>query len=484
MDVDPTLIFRCPGGFGLGSALVSMSAYAGYCVRHGMALALDMRRLPYFAKDAQTGFFDTFALTAPGLRVIGDLDEIEALAARPECRNWHRYRPLAFEQTPPAPILEIDGVLNRRLAPWYAAKVPPGYRIELKGWLKSEVEARIGGRDWRDVVGVHHRHGNGEILESREDFTTAPDYAARAAAAGDALIADGAARAAGRPILVAGDTRDFVARALARLPGAFALPQHVPDVPIMEYLRAQPAQGLAEAAADMWALASCTEVVCVTSGFTEAATLINPRLKLHVHDGLRLGRGGNKTFLLHSARAHAFYRPDYPPVWRDLAEALRAMGDAEGAQASETTARDVASGGLSKPALERYVREIARIDLVVAQLKQSLRDGNAEAHAARQFAQRLLSSGYVDLAADLLEAMASTRAMDGPFWTLSALTYEKLGRLPQACDAARRAVAATPGVPDARLVLARVLKRMGDPRAEAELAAAAHALINQRRTKS
>ncbi len=87
------------------------------------------------------------------------------------------------------------------------------------------------------------------------------------------------------------------------------------------------------------------------SGFTEAAALINPRMKLHVHDMLRLGHGGDAESAVHSARVHAFYRPDYPPVWRDLAAALRGAGDSDGATASDAVAEEVASGALSGPAL-------------------------------------------------------------------------------------------------------------------------------------
>jgi Flp pilus assembly protein TadD len=474
MESDSALIFRCPGGFGLGSALVSVSAYAGYCVRHGMTLALDMRQLPYYAKDAQAGFLDTIGLAAPRLRLIGDLGEIEALASRPDALALHRYQLLSFDQAPPAPVLDIDGVLNRRLAPWYAAKAPPGYAIALKGWLKSAVEARLAVHDWHDVVGVHHRHGNGEMLASREDFITAPDYPARARRAEETLIADVAARAAGRPVFVASDNREFVAQVLARVPGAFTLARDIPDIPILEYLSGRPELGLSEAAADMWALAACREVVCVSSGFTEAAALINPRLKVHVHDMLRLGRGGDVESAVHSARVHAFYRPDYPPVWRELAAALRRAGDSSGAADSEAIAQDVSSGALSGPALERCVRDVAKIGDAVARLKHSLCVGAHEANATRQFAQRLLSSGYADLAADLIEAVRPMQ--DGRLWALSALAYEKLDRLPQACAAARRAVDLLPDMPEARLILARVLKRSADPEADAVFVAAVRAL--------
>jgi hypothetical protein len=439
-----------------------------------MALALDMRRLPYYAKDAQAGFFDTIGLAAPGLRLIGDLEEIETLASRPDALVLHRYQLLSFDQAPPAPVLDIDGALNRRLAPWYAAKTPPGYAIALKGWLKSAVEARLAVRDWHDVVGVHHRHGNGEILASREDFTTAPDYPARVQRAGETLIADVAARAAGRPVFVASDNREFVAQVLARVPGAFTLARDIPDIPILEYLRGRPELGLSEAAADMWALAACGEVVCVSSGFTEAAALINPRLKMHVHDMLRLGRGGDAEMAVHSARVHAFYRPDYPPAWRDLAAALRVAGDSDGATASDAVAEEVASGTLSGAALERCVRDVAKIGDVVARLKHSLSAGAHEANATRQFVQCLLSSGYPDLAADLIEAVRP--GQDGRLWALSALAYEKLGRLPQACTAARRAVDLLPDVPETQLILARVLKRADDPGADAAFAAAVRAL--------
>jgi tetratricopeptide (TPR) repeat protein len=476
MGSESAVIFRCPGGFGLGSALVSVSAYAGYCTRHGMALALDMRRLPYFSQDAQAGFFDAIEIAAPGLRLIADLAQVEALANRPDALALHRYQPLAFDQAPPAPVLEIDGVLNRRLAPWYGANVPDGYGIALKGWLKSAVEVRLAGHDWQGVIGVHHRHGNGEILESREDFTTAPDYAARAGQAGETLIADAAARAGGRPVFVAGDTSEFVAQALARVPGAFTLSRDIPNVPIMEYLRDKPELGLVEAATDMWALAACSEVVCVTSGFTEAAALINPRLKLHVHDMLRLGRGGDPQFAVQSARVHVFYRPDYPPVWRDLAAALRRAGDEDGAIACEAAARDVASGALCADERERRVRDVARIGDVVTAMGRSLSDGIHGANATRQFAQRLLSGGYADLAAGLLEAVRPAHPNDGRLWALSALAYEKQGRLPLACDAARRAVGLLPDMPATRLLLARILQRAGDPQAQAELAIAVRAL--------
>lgn len=470
------LIFRCPGGFGLGSALVSVSSYAGYCVQHGMALALDMRRLPYFSKDAQAGFFETLALSAPGLRLIGDLDEIDTFASRPESLALHRYRPLSYDEPPPADIVEIDGVLNRRLAPWYAAKVPQGYTIALKGWLKAAVEAALASHDWNDVVGVHHRHGNGEILESREDFTTTPDYAARARQAGETLIVDVIARAGGRPVFVASDSREFVAEVLARVPSAFTLAHGIPAVPIMEYLRAAPERGLAEAATDMWAFAACREVVCVTSGFTEAAALISPRLKLHVHDMLRLGRTPDLQSAVHAARVHAFYRPDYPPVWKELAAALRAVGDEAGAKSCMTVAADVMAGTLFGPRLERCVREVARIGDVVARLKRSLSDGDHEANATRQFAARLLSSGYPDLAADLLDAVRPGHPEDGRLWVLSALAYEKLDRLAEAAGAARRAAALQPDVPETRLMLARILKRAGDPDAGKELVAAAQML--------
>jgi tetratricopeptide (TPR) repeat protein len=468
------LIFRCPGGFGLGSALISIASYAGYCVRHGMALALDMRRLPYFAKDAQAGFFDSFILSAPGLRIVSDPAAIDALAAHPDRLELDRYQPLAFDDAPPVPVIDLHGGLNRRLAPWYAVRAPEGYSIALKDRLKAEVEGALAWHDWIGVVGLHYRHGNGEILENREDFTTAPDYAARARRVAEGLIEEAGRLAGGRPVFVASDNRAFVATALERIPSAFTIARDIPDRPIMEFLHDQPSRGLTEAAIDMWALSSCADVVCVTSGFSEAAALLNPRLKIHIQDGLRLGRGRDAAFEVHSARAHAFYRPAYPKVWRDLANALRTAGDADGAQAAE----DVASRAVTASAdeLEFYVRDVARIGVVIESLKQSLKDGKHEAHAARQFAQRLLSSGYPDLAAELVEAVLPAHPEDAGLWTLSALANEKLDRLDPASVAARRAVTLQPEVPQTRLMLARILKRAGDPQAGAELAAAARAL--------
>jgi tetratricopeptide (TPR) repeat protein len=209
--------------------------------------------------------------------------------------------------------------------------------------------------------------------------------------------------------------------------------------------------------------------------FSEAAALVNPKIKLHVDEELRLGHHEDPAFAVHAAQVHAFYRPDYPPVWRDLAAALGAAGDKDGAAASDAIARDVAAGELSGAQLERPVREVARIGQVIDRLKISLRDGSHEANTARWFIRRLLANGYADLAAELLEAVLPTRPNDGRLWALSALVNEKLDRLPMACDAARRAADLLPELPEARLVLARILKRAGDPDAERELAAAARA---------
>ncbi len=120
------------------------------------------------------------------------------------------------------------------------------------------------------------------------------------------------------------------------------------------------------------------------------------------------------------------------------------------------------------------MRDVAKIGDVVGRLKNSLSDGAHEANATRLFAQRLLSSGYADLAADLIEAVRP--GQDGRLWALSALAHEKLGRLPQACAAARRAVDLLPDVPETQLILARVLKRSGDPDADAVFVAAVRAL--------
>ncbi len=192
------------------------------------------------------------------------------MASRPDALALHRYQLLSFDQTPPAPVLDIDGALNRRpRRPWYAAKTPPGYAIALKDGSSRKSRRGLPYVDWRDVVGVASpTSGNGEILSLGRIFTTAPDYSARVRRAGETLIADVTARAAGRPVFVASDNRDAFdhpAQVRQRVPGAFTFARDIPDSFVLEYLSSQ-AQSLAwfrSLAADMWrSPAARSEVVC------------------------------------------------------------------------------------------------------------------------------------------------------------------------------------------------------------------------------
>jgi tetratricopeptide (TPR) repeat protein len=476
----PALIYRCPDAFGLGATLVMIAAYAAYCARHGLVLALDMRRFQYFSAHRHASFFEAFAIRLPAdMPLVIDPARIEELAHGATKIDAAQARSLTPHGLPGAGNLDVEGVVSRGLAPWFGVAPPPGFAIGLKGPLRETVEASLRTTSWHNVVGVHFRHGNGEFLQSREDFLTAPDYRERIARFQERMAARVAETAAGRRVFVAGDNREFVEHMRRTVPGAFTLGTPIPDVPYIEYLHeVGPERALAEAAIDLWALASCEEIVCVPSSFAEAAALLNPAARLQVIDDFKLGLRSDHA--VQAARIRLLATPQEAAPWRLLSAALEAAGRTNEASACAGIADALTAGAVPAERITLGLRDAARIGETVAQLGASLSHGAYEAHAARNMARLLANAGLAELAQELLQAVMLSNPSDADLHAQLANIFDGQGRLAEAVAEARQAARLAPAVASHRLLLAKLLHRAGDPHARQLLAEAA-AMLKQAR---
>jgi tetratricopeptide (TPR) repeat protein len=476
----PALIYRCPDAFGLGATLIMIAAYAGYCARHGLDLALDMRRFQYFPAHRHASFFEAFEIHLPAdMALVTDPARIEDMARDAARIDAVQARRLSLETPPPAGNIDVEGVVSRGLAPWFGVVPPPGFAIRLKGWLHETVEAALGTMSWRNVVGVHFRHGNGEFLQSREDFLTAPDYRDRIVRFQESMAARVAETAAGRRVFVAGDNREFVEYMRRAVPAAFTLGTPIPDVPYIEYLReVGPERALAEAAIDLWALASCEEIVCVPSSFAEAAALLNPAARLQVIDDFKLGTRADHA--VQAARIRLLATPQETAPWRRLSAALEAAGRVEEAQACAGIADAWMAGAVSAERITAELQGAAGIGETVTQLGAALGQGAYEAHAARNLARLLVNAGLADLAQGLLEAIIRSSPFDAELHARLADIFDGQGRLAEAVGEARLATQLAPAAASHRLLLAKLLYRAGDPQARELLAEAASMLKRAR----
>lgn len=476
----PVLIYRCPDAFGLGATLVMIAAYAAYCRRHAMSLALDMRRFHYFSADPHASFFNSFEI-AGDLPIVTDLDEIGALSRAPDRAIVGSTMRLLPDQPPPARVVDVQGVINRKLAPWFAVAPPPGFAVRLHGALRETVENALRRRAWDNAAGVHFRHGNGEFLQSREDFLTTPDYRERVTRFEDEMVRRVTATACGREVFVAGDNREFVARMLRDVPRAFTLGTPIPDVPYTEYIREVGGErALAEAAIDLWALASCQDVVCVRSSFAEAIAIIDPAVRLDVVDAFARGEVGDAQGAVHRARLVLLADPANGTAWSRLSATLGEAGQRSEAEACAAAATE--AGDLAADSLKALLLDAAGIGALVSALTAWLGQGSYEAHAARNMVRMLVNAGLPELGEPLLRAASGGNPGDARLQALLADILDRQGKWTDALIAARRAVELAPGNANYRLALARAQHRAGDSAARESLAGAAAMLKKDRTT--
>jgi hypothetical protein len=277
------LVYRC-GGTGLGHNLFSIDRCAGFARLTGRRLALDFRRFQYFPEDAHAQFFKLFRPCAPhGPEVLIDLEEIDRIYALPDRRvlaagSMGLYPDRDFAEEA---VLIFGGYCD--LAGAAVDGRNPNLTMDLLPPFRDMVEETIGrAMGGRRTVGVHFRHGNGEVLHGRPGsaditFSAVYDLIRREYVEKvNALVREmGDAR-----VLITSDNADFVRYVAERVPNPTVLSSVLPDEPYQKFIRARGHDFaiLRDAVIDMWALARCDKLVCGVSSFSWAAMLHSRKL--------------------------------------------------------------------------------------------------------------------------------------------------------------------------------------------------------------
>jgi hypothetical protein len=280
------LIYQCSSGTGLGHNLFSIDRCAGFALATGRRLALDFRRFQYFPRDAHSQFFNLCRPSTRGApEVTVDLDEIDEIYAIPDRRvlasgslsldierDFPERAVLVFGGFCDLVGAEVDG----RRSNLTMAPLSP-----LREMVTETILRAFGGRK---VVGIHFRHGNGEIWHGRPgsgDITfpfvydlIKREYVTRATELVSELGVDQTV------VLVTSDNADFISDVASRVPNPVVLSKVVPDQAYQRFIRAHGHDFaiLRDAIVDMSALAHCDKLVCGNSGFSMAAILHNSKL--------------------------------------------------------------------------------------------------------------------------------------------------------------------------------------------------------------
>jgi len=281
------LVFECGEVKGLGDILISIMNLAYYATRWGRTLALDLRNFQYINKDPHVQFFKNFKLLVPeNLSITTDLDVIDTLYSHTSYKLVTGKQDISIARD-----FEEEVVIAGQTFACdhlYRPKdklYPPQYRVELIGGLKVKVKNKFSNYSWKNSIGVHFRHGNGEFLIKRFDPVKSADFEKEYASLKQKYV-DRVNQILRRVVdhqfnvFVTGDNQEFVSELENRIPNAVSLASELPDQPYQKHLQAhrQKPSILENAVVDLWTLSACSYLVCGESLFTDFALLNSYKL--------------------------------------------------------------------------------------------------------------------------------------------------------------------------------------------------------------
>lgn len=278
------LVFQARYDSGLGDHLISLLNHARYAELSGRRLALDMTEFQYFATERHRNFFACFDVVCPNRQsVLTDLEAVRRLYDSPSQVTLTHYSPLRDDTAFAEDVVIVPGTYrNSLLPPWS----PQGrdYRIRLAGEIKAHVDGLLDPMFDADVLGVHFRHGNGELLGDRFDAVKFDDPATKF----EEICGEYRRRIQQQRqrfgeacrVFVASDHAPFKAWIRSQFPTAFSVARHAPDTHWMHHLKdsGHDPRVLWDAAADLWGLSRCRAICCGVSAFTEFAVMNSDRV--------------------------------------------------------------------------------------------------------------------------------------------------------------------------------------------------------------
>lgn len=271
---------------GLGHLFSAILGVAYYAWKTGRVLALDMRRFHYVKNDKHATFLANFEFQfPPDLEVVTDLATLDRLRLEPDLHYLTMVDRLVTANPFTHKVLLVPCVTPGQPFNLEVKETAPTFRINLRGRLLEEWQRALSLSYWRGpVIGLHYRSTVGEVTE-RMTKELVPDYEERYRAVQDryADTALAVAKQAGYEdpaFLVTSDDAGFVEYVKSRLPNSFSLATRLLDQEVIAYIRdkGHDIGILIDAVNDLWCLSACDQLVHYRSGFSDFAALNSPKL--------------------------------------------------------------------------------------------------------------------------------------------------------------------------------------------------------------